>query len=306
MIKNKLVLGRYSVVLSNPNKIFFPKTGITKGELIEYYARIAPIMIPFTRERALTMHRFPDGIYGESFFQKDMSDYFPAWIDRVAVPKKDGTMTTYVVCNKQATLVYLANQACITPHLWLSRKDKLDFPDRLIFDLDPPETGASHKNFALVIETALAIKALLHHLMLPSWLMTTGSRGLHVVVPLDRKASFEEVRSFARVIAQWLEQRHPAITVSANKEQRKQKLLIDIQRNGFGATAVAPYAVRAKEGAPVATPIAWERLKDPTLTSQSYTMKNLFEHLAESRKAWETMPARGFSLQKRYKLLKQL
>src|SRR5919199_4006036 len=186
---------RREIEISRPEKILFPEDGITKGDLIEYYARIAPRMLPHLRDRPLTLERYPNGINTKRFFQKEVSTYFPNWIRRVTVEKVGGTVT-HVVCNDTATLVYIANQACVTPHIFLSRIDKLDQPDQLVFDLDP-----QGEDFDLVRSTALDFKDLLDELQLPAFLKTTGSRGLHVVVPLQRREDYDAVRSFGRDLA---------------------------------------------------------------------------------------------------------
>src|SRR5215210_9459537 len=186
---------RREIQISRPEKVLFPTDGITKGELIEYYARIAPRMLPHLRDRPLTLERYPNGIGTKRFFQKEVSSYFPKWIRTVSVPKVGGTVT-HLVCNDTATLVYIANQACVTPHIFLSRTDKLDVPDQLVLDLDP-----QGDDFELVRTTARACKQLLDELELPAFLKTTGSRGLHVVVPLQRREGYDGVRAFARELA---------------------------------------------------------------------------------------------------------
>src|SRR5918995_1782632 len=173
-----------------PERVLSPADGITKGDLVEYYARIAPRMLPHLRDRPLTLERYPNGINTKRFFQKEVSSYFPKWIRRVTVEKVGGTVT-HVLCNDTATLVYLANQACVTPHIFLSRADKLDIPDQLVFDLD-----AQGDEFEVVRTTALAFKQVLDEVGLPAYLKTTGSRGLHVVVPLQRRGSYDSVRAF--------------------------------------------------------------------------------------------------------------
>lgn len=190
---NKIKVGSYTVELSKTDKVLFPDDGITKGDLIDYYRRIAEIMLPHMEGRPITMHRFPDGIDKEGFYEKEAPDYFPGWIKRVSVEKKEGGKENQVVCENAATLVYLADQACITPHIWLSRVDKLSFPDKMVFDLDPPDN-----DFEPVRSAALSLKELLEKLGLTASIMTTGSRGLYVVVPLDRSADFDTVRSFAQ------------------------------------------------------------------------------------------------------------
>jgi bifunctional non-homologous end joining protein LigD len=286
-----LRFGRYTVETSREDKVFFPDEKFTKGDLIEYYQRIAETMLPHLKDRPLTMRRYPDGIKGESFFQKEIGDYFPDWIERKTVKKQGGTVT-HVLCNNAATLVYLANQACIEPHLWLSKQDKLNYPDQLIIDLDPSGDDFDQARFA-----ARATRDLLDELGLNAFLKTTGSRGLHVLVPLDRSASFETVRRFARDVARVLAQRHSdKLTTEARKAKRRGRLLIDIARNAYAQTAVPPYAVRAKPGAPVATPLEWDELAGGKLNAQSYNIKNVFQRLSRKSDPWKDLPRLGRSL----------
>src|SRR5579885_143825 len=190
-------IGRHSIELSNMHKIIFPQDKITKGEIVDYYYRIAKVMVPHMKGHLISMQRFPNGIDKEGFYQKEAGSYFPSWIPLKAVKKEESSeLVHYVVCNNTATLVYLANQLCLTPHLWLSKSDKLHYPDRMIFDLDP-----SGKEFSYVIDAAKILKDVLEAHKLVPFVMTTGSRGLHVVVPLKRTKKFDYVRSFARHIA---------------------------------------------------------------------------------------------------------
>ena len=274
-------VGRYSIKLSRSEKVLFPEGGITKGDLVRYYRRIAEVMLPHLRDRCLTMHRFPEGLNGEGFYQKDIADYFPEWIDRETVAKEGGEVT-HVVCNKAATLVYLANQACLTMHVWLSRTDSLDRPDRVIFDLDPPDD-----DFAPIRMGARRVRAIMEEVGLAPFLMTTGSRGLHVVAPLDESAHFDEVRDFAHRLAQVLVGRHPEdLTVAHRKNKREGKLFLDYLRNSYAQTSVAPYSVRARPGAPVATPLDWRELDDPDLRPRRYHIGNIFRRLGQKRDPW--------------------
>ena len=276
--------GKQEVEVSNLDKVFFPEKGYTKGDLVDYYERIAETILPHIEDRPITMIRFPNGIDDKRFFQKDAPDYFPDWIPRKSVKKKEEGETHYVICNNQATLVYLATQACITPHIWLSRQDKPDQPDRMIFDLDP-----SKDDFTEVKEAALSIRELLEKEMnLPLFLMTTGSRGLHVVVPLQPKHDFDEVRDFAQKVSSLLEEKFPEkLTMAARKEKRKDRLFLDVARNASAQTTVAPYAVRPIEGAPVATPLDWDELKSKDLNAQSYNIKNIFRRLGSKEDPWK-------------------
>lgn len=291
-------IGRREIELSHADKLFFPadarfrQDGLTKGDLIRYYARIANTMLPFLRDRLVVMHRFPDGLAGEGFYHKEKPDYFPDWVDGETVRNQGGTDTTYVICQEPAALVYLANQACVTLHLWLSRRDALDRPDRLIFDLDPPG-----EDFGAVKRLALEMRALLGDLGLAAFAMTTGSRGLHVVVPLDRSQGFDGVRDFARQVARVIVSRHPdEVTIEARKAKRGQRIFVDVMRNAFGQTAVAPYSVRAKRGAPIATPVAWDEVKRSRLGPQSYTIGNIFRRLGRKPDVWAGMMDRAQSL----------
>lgn len=290
--KEKMKFGKYSVEISNRDKLFFPKSKYTKGDVIDYYEKISDIMIPHIKDRPISMLRFPDGIKDRQFYQKDTPDYFPDWIELKQVKKKEGGTTNYVICNNTATLVYLANQACITPHIWLSKKDKLDYPDRMIFDLDP-----SDNDFSKVKAVAEKLKFFLENLNLPVFLMITGSRGLHVVVPLERNNSFDEVRDFAQISAKHLEVENPEeITTATQINKRGNKLYIDTARNGFGQTSVAPYSIRPIEGAPVATPIDWEELENASLTPQTYNIKNIFLRLGKKTDPWSDINRHSVSI----------
>jgi bifunctional non-homologous end joining protein LigD len=285
-------VGAYVIEVTHPDKVLFPgPRPLTKLDLVDYYRRIAPIMLPYLAGRPVVMQRFPDGIQGAGFFHKDIPDYFPDWVDRVTLPKKGG-IVTHVVCNNAATLVYLASQACITPHVWLSRADRPRHPDRLIFDLDPPDDG-----FAPVRRAARLVGDLLSDLGLTTYVTTTGSRGAYVVVPLDRRADFDVVRTFARDAAAVLVRGHPReLTMEPRVADRGGRLYLDTGRNAYAQSAAPPYAVRARSGAPVATPITWRELARPSLDARSYRADNLFRRLARTGDPWRGLARRGQSL----------
>jgi bifunctional non-homologous end joining protein LigD len=289
--RQQVTIGEHTVELSNLNRIYFPGAGYTKGDLIQYYRQIADTMLPYLAGRPLTLHRFPEGIGEAGFYQQQISDYFPDWIDRVTVEKEGGTIT-HVVCNNAATLVYLANQGVITPHVWLSRVDKLDYPDRMILDLDPPDAGARGLRRA-----ARAARDLLLELGLTPYLMSTGSTGLHVIVVLDRSQDFETVRAFARDYAGLLAARYPKLlTVEQRKHKRGRRIFLDTLRNSYAHTGVSPYAVRAKPGAPVATPLDWSELDSSAFHPQRYTIKNIFRRLGQKHDPWHDMASHASSL----------
>jgi bifunctional non-homologous end joining protein LigD len=278
--------------LSNLEKVLFPAAGLTKADLIDYYERVAPVMLPHLAGRPLSLERYPDGIDAEGFMQKNASGYFPKWIRRARLAKQDGAVA-HVVADDAPTLVYLANQACVSLHVGLSRIDRIDHPDRMVLDLDP-----SDQDFEKVRRAARDARALLEEVGLVPFLQTTGSRGLHLWVPLDRSADFDEVRAFASELAEVLVARRPAeLTTAQRKAKRGDRVLLDIARNAYAQTAVAPYSVRARPQAPVATPLEWAALDAPKLEPQRYTIKNLFRRLGKRGDPWAEIArhARGLT-----------
>jgi bifunctional non-homologous end joining protein LigD len=277
------------VEISHPDKVLFPDDGITKGDLAFYYERISEWMLPHVRARPVSMQRFPDGIRGKGFFHKDVPDYFPEWVDRVQVPKANGTVTHALIDNTE-TLLYLANQNTITPHVWLSRADRLHQPDRLVFDLDPPPgTG-----FASVRRAARWTAELLDELELVPFAQVTGSKGIHIWTPLQRRSGLEEVRELARAAAEILADRHPReLTVEFRKAKRDGRILVDVARNGYAQTAVPPYAVRPRAGAPVATPIERKELSDSRLRPDRWTLRNVLRRLQSKGDPWADMQSQA-------------
>lgn len=272
------------VEISSPSKVLFPASGITKADLAQYYEKVAQYMLPHIGGRPLSMQRFPEGVDGQGFFQKEVPPYFPQWIPRVTVPKEGGTVTHAIACDAD-TLVYLAGQACITPHIWLSRAPDVERPDRMVFDLDPAD-----RDFTAVRKAARLVGELLEQLGLPAFAMTTGSRGLHVWVPLRADASFPTVNGFARQAAALLAQRHPqALTVEQRKAKRKGRLFIDVMRNAYAQTVAPPYGVRPRAQAPVATPLRWKELFDSRLRPDKFNTRNLLRRLATDGDPWADM-----------------
>jgi bifunctional non-homologous end joining protein LigD len=282
--------GRRTVTISRPDKALFP-CGITKADLARYYERVASAMLPHLAARPLNLERYPDGIEGQRIMQQRASSHFPPWIARVRVPKSGGSVE-HVVARDSATLVYLADQACITLHPWLSRSDRLDRPDRLIVDLDP-----SGDDPAEVLRAARLMGELLLELGLDPRAMATGSRGYHVVVPLRRRADFDAVRAFARDVATLAAAREPRLfTVEQRKAKREGRILIDVLRNAYAHTAVAPYAVRPRPGAPVATPLHWDELRDPGTRPDRWTLRTLPHRLERDGDPWRDIARQGQSL----------
>jgi len=282
-------IGGRKVATSNEEKVLFPRDGITKGDLIDYYARVAEHLLPWLRDRPLVLQRFPDGIGEGGFYQKQVAGHFPDWVRTTRVATRDGQQEL-VVCNDAATLVYLANLGCVTLHPWLSRRDRPGRPNQMVIDLDPAE-----EDFGAVRRAGRACRALLDELGLPSYPKLSGSRGLHVVVPLERAAGFDAVRDLARDAMELLARRHPdQLTTEVRKRRRRGRLYLDVARNAWAQTAVAPFAVRALPGAPVAVPIRWDELG--RMGPRDYGLRNVFRRLSRVEDPWHDFRRRACGL----------
>ena len=289
-------------MITHPEKVLFPDDGITKGEVAAYYEAVAPAMIPHIRARPISMERYPAGIGKKGFFHKDVSKGFPAWLERVEVPKKDGTVHHPIVTDTRS-LLWIANQNCITPHVWVSRAPDLYHPDVCVFDLDP-----SREDQPDVLRAAtLALRALLEELGLPSWPKTTGSKGFHIVVPLDGKADMGTVERFAHRVGTLLVKRHPReLTQEFSKADRHGRILVDTGRNGYSATWAAPYAIRAKRGAPVSAPCTWDEIHTGKMLPQTVTLRSMPARLEKLGDLWADMRRRRRSLTRAAAGLKKL
>jgi bifunctional non-homologous end joining protein LigD len=250
------------VRVTHPEKVLFPADGITKGDLVGYYRTVAPRMLPLIDGRPVTMQRFPDGIGRGGFLQKQVGRHFPDWIERVTAPNRRTRQATvreevtYAVCRHPDDLAYLANQGCVTPHVWLSRTPDIHHPDQMVFDLDPASDDLGVLRLA-----ASALRGLLEELGLASFLKSSGSRGLHVVVPLVPAADTDTVKVFSIAVTEALAARHPdELTTEGRIAKRHGRLYLDVGRNGYAQTMAAPYAVRALPGAPVSVPLEWSEL----------------------------------------------
>jgi bifunctional non-homologous end joining protein LigD len=268
------------VQVTHPDKVLFPDDGITKGDLVAYYRTVAPRMLPLVSGRPVTMQRFPDGIGRGGFLQKQIGRHFPDWIERVTAPNRRTRQATvrdevtYPVCRHPDDLAYLANQGCVTPHVWLSRAPDIHHPDQMVFDLDPASDDLGVLRLA-----ASALRELLDELGLAAFLKSSGSRGLHVVVPLVPAAETDAVKGFSIAVTEVLAARHPdQLTTEARIANRHDRLYLDVGRNGYAQTMAAPYAVRARPGAPVSVPLAWSELD--SWVPGRHTLTNITDRLA--------------------------
>src|SRR5919202_1549508 len=272
--------GRRLLKLSNLDKPFWPDEGITKGDLLDYYRRIAPVLVPHLRDRPFTMRRYPDGAFGKAFFQKDAPSHMPEWIPRVPVvvttrdrPRQRRRIQAPLV-NDELALLWMVNMGCIDMNTWYSRVDKLDRPDFVLFDLDPsPDVG-----FAETIEVALYVKQALDALGLVSFPKTSGSDGIHVLVPVERSHTYDDTREFSEIVARAIARAHRGLATTEWTKARRRGVLIDSNQNGEGKTIASVYSVRPKPGAPVSTPLRWDEVTEE-LDPLAFTMDVVLERV---------------------------
>lgn len=270
------------ITISHPDKLLFPDDGITKGELAEYYEMIAPAMLPHIIGRPVTMERFHRGIGAPGFFQKDVNKGFPSWLERVEVPKQGGTVHHPLVTDTRS-LVWLANQNCITPHVWTRRVSDLRHPDICVFDLDPPDGAAPEALRTAVLE----LRDLLSELGLASWVKTTGSKGFHVAVSLDGSVDLPTAAHFADAVGTLLARRDPKrLTQEFHKVDRDGRILVDTGRNNYSATFAAAYAVRARPGAPISAPCTWEEVERRDVVPRTFTLRTMKARVLSAGDAW--------------------
>ncbi len=291
-------------MITHPEKVLFPPQdaggGITKGELAAYYEAIAPALLPHVRGRPVTMERYPAGIDKKGFFHKDVSKGFPDWLERVAAPKKGGTVHHPLISDTRS-LLWVINQNTITPHVWTSRVPDLYHPDICVFDLDPSEDEPD-----VLRDAALGLRNLLDELGLPSWIKTSGSKGFHIAVPLDGTTRIGDVARFAHGVGSLLVARNPEhLTQEFSKADRGRRILVDTGRNGYSATFAAAYAVRAKPGAPVSAPCTWEEVAGG-VGPRTFTLRTMASRVAEVGDLWSDISRRRRSLRRPIERLRRL
>jgi bifunctional non-homologous end joining protein LigD len=273
--------GRRELRFSNVDKPFWPEEGITKGDLIAYYRDVADVLVPHLRGRPFTMKRYPDGWQGKNFFQKNAPSHMPEWIERAPFPAStregERRIIDYAVVNDELALLWMANMGCIDLHTWASRVDRPERPDWVMFDLDPSEGSG----FEEVIEVAQLVKQTLDLLELESYPKTSGSRGIHVLVPIARRHSFEEVREFAGIVAGALARAHPGLATTEWTKEKRRGVLVDANQNGPGRTNATVYSVRPRAGAPVSTPVRWDEVK-AGLDPAWFTMDTVLDRVARN------------------------
>ena len=279
------VLAGREVRVKNLEKVFFPEEGLTKGDLLAYYREVAPFMLSHIRHRPLTLYQCPDGIQGHCFFRRKLPEYAPEWFPRVYLGK-----APLIVVEDEAGLIWLANQAAIEFHAWNARLPELEYPDRLVLDLDPGEVP-----FSLVVEAAHVVREELKALGLSSWVKTTGGKGLHLFVPLKPERTHAEVRAWAKAFAKRVEEKYGFIRLPRGRSHEGEGVQIDYAQNGYGRNTAAPYTVRARPGAPVSTPLFWEELTED-LDPKALNLKTVPRRLGQKGDPWAGMLEVAFSL----------
>ncbi len=272
--------GRREFKLSNLDKPFWPDEGITKGDLLDYYRAVAPVLVPHLRDRPFTMRRYPDGAYGKAFFQKDAPSHMPDWIEtfRVEVSTRGSSRQRRWIeaplVNDEAALLWMANMGCIDMNAWYSRVDRPDRPDWVLFDLDPsPDVG-----FRETVQVALLVREVLDTLGLASFPKTSGADGMHVLVPIERRHSYDETRELVEIVSGALVRRHRGLVTTEWSKAKRRGVLVDANQNGEGKTIASVYSVRPRPGAPVSTPLRWDEV-DESLDPGAFTMDVVLERV---------------------------
>jgi bifunctional non-homologous end joining protein LigD len=266
-----------TVKLSSPDRVLYPDDGITKGDLFAYYEKVGPTLVPHLRDRPFTMKRYPHGIDGEVFFQKQAPKHLPSWIStrQFTTHPRDGgaRLVDFALVNSPEAVLFMVQNNCIDMNAWYSRVDKPHRPDFVLFDLDPPDGG-----FELAIEVAHLIRELLDEVGLPGYVKTSGADGIHVVAPIVRRAGYDQTYAFAEQASRLLEQRHPGKLTTEWLKKKREGVLVDHRQNGWGKTIASVYSVRPKPGAPVSTPLHWDELT-PDVRPRDFGMEQALERI---------------------------
>ena len=270
----------HEVKLTSPERVLFPEDGVTKGDLFDYYGRVADAIVPHLRDRPFTLKRYPHGIDGEVYFQKQIPRGAPDWIRTrrfTTHPRGGGSREVdFALVNTREALLWMVQMNCVDMNAWYSRVDKPHRPDFVLFDLDPPEEP---DGFGQAIEVAHLIRELLDELELPGYVKTSGADGIHVVAPITRRSTFEEIYEFAGDAARLLERRHPGLVTTQWLKRKRTGVLVDHRQNGWGKTIASVYSVRPKPGAPVSTPLHWDELTED-VRPRDFTMTVALERVA--------------------------
>jgi bifunctional non-homologous end joining protein LigD len=282
------------VRLTSPERVLFPDAGVTKGDLFEYYDAVAPVLVPHLRDRPFTMKRYREGAAGEGFFQKQAPKGMPAWIptrEFRTFPREGGSrLVDFPLVNSREALLWMVQMHCIDMNAWYSRVDKPHRPDFVVFDLDPPDGG-----FPLAVRVAHLVREALERLELRSYVKTSGADGIHVLVPITRRSTFEQTYEFAERVSRSLEERHRGLATTEWLKRKRTGVLVDHRQNGWGKTIASVYSVRPRPGAPVSTPLRWEELTE-AVTPQQFGMQEVLARIEREGDLYEPVLRGGQAL----------
>ena len=296
-------IGKQELKLTNQNKIYFPDDDVTKGDVIDYYQRVSDYILPYLKDRPESMNRYPNGIKGLSFFQKDASEETPDWIEIQKVfSESSDKYINYIICNNKETLAYLNNLGCIELNVWTSKVQKADNPDYLVLDLDPSEKNT----FEDVIETVQAVREVLDLAKIEGYPKTSGSSGIHVYIPMNAKYSYDQVKDFGHLLMQMVQQKLPDLTTLERSLQKrdKNKIYLDYLQNRRGQTLASVYSLRPKNGAPVSMPLEWSEVKNG-LKPTDFNIHNALERLKDKGDLFKPVLGKGIDMLKAIQMLEK-
>lgn len=291
----ELKVGKRLLPLTNQNKIYFPKNNITKGEIVMFYNEVAPLILPYLKDRPQSMNRFPNGIEGQSFYQKDVDvEKSPSWLETKKIhSESNDEFTNYLICNNKETLIYMANLGCIEINPWNSTIQQIENPDWLVIDLDPEKD-----DFKSVVETALVVKEVMDELETECLCKTSGATGLHIYIPLGAKYDYNSIKMLAELLAKEIHSRLPEITsIERSIKKRDHKIYVDYLQNKKGQTLAAPYSVRPQPGATVSTPLEWHEVNEKLHPSQ-FTIKNVLQRFEKKGDLWKPVFSKKTNIKK--------
>jgi len=300
MIRRAIDVEGKTLEISNINKVFWPEKGYTKGDLLRYYSEVSRWILPYLKDRPVVMKRYPDGIYGKTFYQKRCPDYAPEWLENAEILGEKEKIK-YCLCNDLASLLWFVNQGCIEMHTWLSKVATPDLPDIMTLDLDP-YPGVP---FSQVLEVSLLIKKYLDMLGLKSFPKTSGATGIHIFVPILNKYSYKDVRKIAYIVARMVTADSPKLaTVERKVHLRTGKVYVDYLQNANGKSMAVAYSVRARPSATVSTPLTWKEIDSGNISPEMFTIENILDRLYYNGDIMEPVLKGGFSLDEILKEIK--
>jgi len=295
----ELIIDNHHLAISNLGKVFWPDEGLTKGDLLRYYEKMAPMILPYLADRPESMNRFPNGILGKNFYQKNIDHQAPDWAETIEIDSEE-KQVNYLLCQNKETLLFMINMGCIELNPWNSRRDKLDYPDYLVIDLDPVEI-----KFDYVKKAALLVKETLDELGVNGYPKTSGATGIHIYIPLSGKFKYEQARLFGEILANLIYEKAPDfLSLERRPKKRIGRVYLDYLQNSRGQTLASVYSVRPLPGAPVSTPLFWDELERKDLMPRTYNLKNIFKRVSELGDIFKPVIEEGINIEQILELIR--